>query len=340
MTIKRQKLPTFPGAELHTVWIVLFPGFQLLDATGPAQVFSCANDALVEQGQACLYRLKLLSSMGGNVASCSGIELATQVLPSRLAGGTLIVVGGTGTPKAMHDAALVSWLARVAPAVERCASVCSGAFLLAQAGLLNGKRATTHWQDAVKLRQRFPQVQVDEDAIFVCDGNTYSSAGVTAGIDLSLHLVEQNLSRRVALGIAQRLVLPLIRSGGQRQFSPSLLAQQHLATQGDGSVTLALIQWLQTRLVQPLTVLAMAQAMCMSVRSLHRHVQAESGLTPAALLERLRVDAACRLLESGHGSIKTVTRRCGFGSEASLRRSFRAALGVMPSDYRAKFGRS
>lgn len=318
-----------------TVWVLVFPGFQLLDACGPVQVFATANDEAAERGRPAPYRPCVVSLQGGPVASSSGVALYTRKLPSTagLGGATLLVAGGAGTAQAVDDTRLVRWLMRAAPHVRRCGSVCTGAFLLARAGLLDGRRAVTHWRSVAMLRQMHPAVDVQDDAIHLRDGRIYTSAGVTAGIDLCLSLVEEDLGRAPALDVAKRLVVPLKRPGGQRQFSADLLAQ------ADASGVLAsLTPWLQPRLHRPLDVADMAQAVALSPRTLHRRLREEAGTTPAALLARLRLEAACRLLEAGTASLKQVVRRTGFGTPYNLRRAFVRQLGVLPGDYRARFG--
>lgn len=317
------------------IWVLVFPGFQLLDACGPVQVFATANDEAAERGQPAPYRPRLVSLDGGSVASSSGVALHTQRLPgpASLGGATVLVAGGAGVAQAVDSAGLIRWLARAASQVRRCGSVCTGAFLLARAGLLDGRRAVTHWRDVATLRQLHPAVDVQDDAIYLRDGHFYTSAGVTAGIDLCLSLVEEDLGRALALDVAKRLVVPLKRPGGQRQFSAELLAQAD-----DSGVLATLTPWLKPRLHRPLGVADMAQAVALSPRTLHRRLREEAGTTPAALLARLRLEAACRLLEADTASLKQVVRQTGFGTPYNLRRAFVRQLGVLPGDYRARFG--
>ena len=316
------------------VYILVFPGFLLLDATGPAQVFSTANDECRDAGHAPAYRIELVSRQGGPVASCSGVAVLTAPLPppAALQGATLVVAGGRGVHAALAEAALLDWVVQAARAAHRCASVCTGAFLLAEAGLLAGRRAATHWQDADSLRLAYPAVRVEDDAIFVKDGPLYTSAGITAGIDLCLSLVEEDLGHAIAIGAAKRLVVYHKRPGGQRQFSTELLAQS-----GDSGLAHRLAQWLRPRAAEDIDVERMAQAMALSARSLHRRLREESGASPAQLLARVRMETACRLLESAGCSIKQVARLSGFGTEYNLRRAFARQLGVLPSAYRERF---
>jgi transcriptional regulator GlxA family with amidase domain len=316
------------------IFVMVYPGFQLLDATGPAQVFATANDETDDAGQARPYAVRMVSMTGGLVASSSGIAVQTHALPGKAAlqGATLLVSGGQGVNEAVHDRALVAWIAKAQHSVKRCGSVCSGAFLLAQAGLLNNRRAVTHWLDTKALQQRFPDVQVQDDALHVKDGPIYTSAGVTAGIDLSLSLLEEDLGRAKAMAVAKRLVVYFKRPGGQRQFSSALLAQ----TKGEGLLS-QLTDWLRPRLHLAIDVARMATSQSLTPRTLHRRLRIETDTTPARLLNRMRLEAACALLESGRLSIKQVARKSGFGSEYNLRRAFVLTLGVAPSDYRARF---
>ncbi|MDG9927646.1 MULTISPECIES: helix-turn-helix domain-containing protein [unclassified Pseudomonas] len=317
----------------HEVLLLVFPGFQLLDVSGPAEVFAAANDL---QGRP-LYRLRLISLEGGLVASSSGLAMHTEPMPvaEMLEGCTLLVSGGLGVHQAMGRGLLAAWLKRVAPCMARCGSVCTGAFLLAQAGLLDGRRAATHWRYAELLQRLFPRVQVEADALFVEEDRLFSSAGVSSGIDLCLALLEADHGRELALQVAKGLVVHLRRSGGQRQFSAELLAQ----AAAPGGVVEGLVTWLREHLHEALDVERMAAALSLSPRSLHRHCQAELGQTPARLLLQLRLERACRLLENGAPSLKRVAQQTGFASEYNLRRAFLQSLGIAPSDYRARFSR-
>jgi transcriptional regulator GlxA family with amidase domain len=324
------------ASAIIDIWILVFPGFTVLDATGPAQVFSSANDTARDAGQPEPYRLHMISPGGGAVTSSSGVAVLTVPLPrSSLAGATLVVSGGRGMEheEAAPDSASLRWIARAAAEAARCCAVCTGAFALARAGLLDQRRAVTHWQDVEQLRMQFPAVQVVDDAIYVKDGAIYTSAGIAAGIDLALSLVEEDLGRSTALSVAKRLVVFLKRPGGQRQFSSELLAQ----SQPHGLHAL-LLEWLRQRLGQHIDVEQMAAAFAMSVRTLHRKLKQESGVTPAQLLLRLRMETACSLLERPGMTVKRAASQSGFGSEYNLRHAFAAQLGVMPSDYQARFG--
>lgn len=320
----------------HAVLLLVFPDFQLLDATGPADVFAAVDEHLPPAKRPA-YRLEALSPAGGLVRSSTGLELATRALPEpeQAAGCTVLVAGGFGVQAALQQGDLARWLARAAPHTTRCASVCTGAFLLAQAGLLDGRPVVTHWRYAQWLQRLFPRVRVMPDALFVRDAQFYSSAGVTAGMDLCLSLVEEDHGREVSLQVARGLVMYLRRPGGQRQFSAELLAQQA----PPGGQMERLVAWLRERLGQTVDVEEMAAQMAMSSRTLHRHCQAEMGMTPAKLLLQLRLERASQLLEGGEPGLKRVAQQAGFGSEYNLRRAFVQALGVTPGEYRQRFCR-
>ena len=317
------------------VWIVVFPNFLLLDATGPVQVFSSANDEAVDAGLPAPYRVRIAAPNGGAVASSSGVSLLAETLPEAgLEKATLIVSGGRvrDLPSKKTDGATLAWVRETSRVVARCCAVCTGAFVLARAGLLDGRRVVTHWQDVEALQAEHPSLQVQDNAIHVHDGKFYTSAGISAGMDLALSLVDEDLGRARALAVAKRLVLFLKRPGGQRQFSAELLAQ----SQEDG-VHARLSDWLKPRLRQELRIEDMAEACALSVRTLHRRLREEADLTLAQLLARLRMESACRMLERPGVSVKQAARDCGYGSEYNLRRAFNAQLGVLPSEYQARF---
>jgi transcriptional regulator GlxA family with amidase domain len=328
---------TPPASAPIDIWLLVFPHFLLLDATGPVQVFSSANDEARDAGLAPPYRIRVVAAGGGAIASSSGVSLLAEPLPRRsLAGATLIVSGGRvadlpsgGT---LDGQAQLRWVARAGEAAARCCSVCTGSFVLARAGLLAGRRAVTHWADVPALRSEHPQLDVLDDALHVRDGKFYTSAGISDGMDLALSLVEEDLGREQALAVAKRMVLFLKRPGGQRQFSSELLAQ----SQPQG-VSAQLTAWLRPRLRQDVDIGQMAAACALSVRSLHRKLRQEADLTPARLLARLRMETACGLLEQPGMTVKRAARQSGYGSEYNLRRAFSAQLGVLPSEYQARF---
>jgi transcriptional regulator GlxA family with amidase domain len=318
------------------VVLVGFDGVQGLDVFGPAEAFAAANYCLGRTE----YRVVLASVGGGRVRSTSSIELRTRALerivPQKQ--DTVLVVGGKerSVRAALASQPLRIWLTRAARRVRRLGSVCSGAFLLAGAGLLDGRRAATHWSVSRELARFRPQISVDADAIFVQDGNLWTSAGVTSGIDMALALVEEDWGRRVADSAAARLVVYARRPGFQAQFSESLIAQHEASdalTRG-----LELIRKMPTT---KLSVLELAHAAGMSVRTLHRRCGEEFGSTPAKLIERLRTENARLLLTTTPLEAKVVAARSGFENPARMARAFQRTLGMSPRAYRALFaGRS
>ncbi|WP_223464414.1 GlxA family transcriptional regulator [Massilia soli] len=319
------------------IWVLVFPNFLLLDATGPVQVFSTANDEARDAGMPEPYRIRFLAAGGGAVASSSGVRMLADPLPRRHpAGATLIVSGGRvdDLPSADRpaDRATLRWVGKAGQAAARCCSVCTGSFVLARAGLLKGRRVITHWADVAALRSEHPDLQVHDDALHIQDGKFYTSAGISAGMDLALSLVEQDLGREKALAVAKRMVLFLKRSGGQRQFSSELMAQ----SQAEGT-SAQLTAWLRPRLHQQVDVAQMAAACALSARTLHRKLRDEVDLTPGELLARLRMEVACGLLEQPGMTVKRAARQSGYGSEYNLRRAFSLQLGVLPSEYQARF---
>jgi len=243
----------------------------------------------------------------------------------------LIVAGGPGVEAAAASPVLLDWLRQRATEARRVASVCTGAFLLAAAGILDGRRATTHWKFSASLAQRFPAIRVEADPIFLCDGSVWTSAGVTAGIDLALALVEEDLGRSVALAVARYLVVFLKRPGGQAQFSAALALQVTDDRFG------ALHDWIDGHLASDLSLSVLAEQDGMSERSFSRHYAQATGQTPARAIERLRVEAGRRLLSESRTPVKRIAQRCGFGSEETMRRSFLRLLAVTPQDYRSRF---
>lgn len=320
----------------RSVHILAFPDVQVLDVCGPLQVFACANLQAQKQGLHTPYHLKVVAAQDQAVQSSAGLGLQTWPLPlASERSDTLIVAGGRGVEAAASDAGLVSWLHDRASTARRVASVCSGAFLLAATGLLDGRRVVTHWQGCEALARQYPNLTVDPDPIFINDGRIWTSAGVTAGIDLALALVEEDLGHALALAVARHLVVFLKRPGGQSQFSATLSLQQASAA-SDGRFA-DLHGWIIENLTSDLGVTALAARMGMSERSFVRHYRAQTGATPAKAIEQLRVESARRLLTDTSQPVKRVAVRCGFGSEETLRRSFIRALGVTPTAYRERF---
>ncbi|MBD8658268.1 helix-turn-helix domain-containing protein [Oxalobacteraceae sp. CFBP 13730] len=325
------------SAAVTDIWLLVFPDFLLLDATGPTQVFSTANDEASDAGLQPPYRIHLVAAGGGAIMSSSGVSLLSSPLPtSNLDGATMIVSGGrvVALPSDAQPGGRVvlDWIAHAGATASRCCSVCTGSFVLARAGLLDGRRVVTHWADVQALRSEHPSLLVLDDALHVRDGKYYTSAGISAGMDLALNLVEEDLGREAALAVAKRMVLFLKRPGGQRQFSAELLA-----TTKPLGVSAQLTTWLRPRLAQHVDVGQMASGCALSERSLYRKLHQEVGLTPAQLLARLRLEHACSLLEQPGMMVKQAARQSGYGTEYNLRRAFIMHLGVLPSEYQSRF---
>jgi transcriptional regulator GlxA family with amidase domain len=302
--------------------VVIFPGFQLLDAAGPISTFEIA-----ERCQPHAYELWVLSANGGEVESSSGISLAADALDDGPY-DTVVVAGGDGTRSMPELRRVVAWLKRTAPSVRRVASVCSGAYLLAEAGLLDGRRATTHWGRSDDFARRYPEVRLDADRIYVRDGPVWTSAGITAGIDLTLALIEDDLGADVARRTAQQLVVHQRRPGGQSQFSALI------DTGGVNGRFAELMDWMRERLAEPLPVERLAEQAAMSPRNFARTFRAETGLTPAKAVERLRLDAARARVESGREAIERVAEAVGFTDPERMRRAFLRAYGQPPQALR------
>lgn len=308
----------------RAVVFLVFEGFDALDLAGPLEVFGGAE-----------YDLTVVAPTAGPVRSDTGLTVhadssMADVDPGRL--GTLLVVGGEGVDAARQDPDLVDWLAAAGTRSERVASVCCGAFILAEAGLLDGRRATTHWRQADRLAREFPAVTVDSDPIFVHDGPIWTSAGVAAGMDLALALVEADLGARAALDVARELVLFLRRPGSQSQFSVPLWSAQPASDAMRRVVEAIHLDPGVRHGIDDLASLA-----GMSPRHLQRRFTQETGLPPAAYVERVRVEAAQRALAGGDDPLETIARRYGFGTAETLRRTFHRLIGIAPSEYRDRF---
>jgi transcriptional regulator GlxA family with amidase domain len=312
--------------------LLVFESVQLLDVAGPLQVFATANDLARLGGTAPPYRLAVVAPEAPETITSSGLGIKVAPLPPIDAPvDTLIVAGGYGVTAACADDRLVCWLRARAPRARRVVSVCSGAFLLAAAGLLRGRRVATHWARCAELARRHPELTVEQDPIFIRDGDVWTSAGVTAGIDLALALVEADLGGAAALAVARQLVVFLKRPGGQTQFSAALSLQR------DGDCFGALHEWIACNLGATLSTATLADRAGMSERSFLRRYREATGATPARTVERLRVEAAQRrLCESGE-SLKRIAARCGFGSQDTMRRGFLRVAGVLPEEYRRRF---
>jgi len=310
------------------VVIVAFPDVQPLDVVGPAEVFHTA--ARLEGGA---YEVVIAAPEPGPL-SASAVSLSVDTALADLTGpiDTLVVAGGTGVLALERDEGFLDSLRAAAGRARRVAGVCTGAFLLAAAGLLEGRRCTTHWASCALLAERHPGIAVDPDPIFVRDGHVYTSAGVTAGMDLALALVEEDLGRETALTTARWLVLFVKRPGGQAQFSAQLHAQQ-----ADRRPLRELQAWIADNVDADLSVPALAERAHMSERNFARSFAREVGMTPAAYVECARVESARMALEAGDAPVETVAVRSGFGTVETMRRAFHRRVGVGPADYRRRF---
>ncbi|MEO1315648.1 MAG: helix-turn-helix domain-containing protein [Pseudomonadota bacterium] len=311
---------------------VVYPEIALLDLAGPLQVFAWAQRPGAD---ARGYSIAIVSRRGGRVQTDSLVSIDTDPIESlrdeRI--DTLMVVGGDGVYKAAEDGWFVDRIAGLAAISDRVSSVCSGAYLLAVAGLLDERRAVTHWQDAEILSSRFPRVRLEIDPIFVRDGHIWTSAGVTAGTDMALAIVAEDLGHEAALDRAQALVTYMVRPGGQSQFSPALERQR-----ADRSGRFERLHaWIAENLARELRVEDLASRENMSLRSFHRLYLGTMGMTPARAVEAIRLEAARDALESTGASLKTIAARCGFGDEGRMRRTFTRTLGISPSAYRERF---
>jgi transcriptional regulator GlxA family with amidase domain len=315
--------------QIRRILILAVEDSQSLDVLGPVEVFKYADRQVPGS-----YTVEVVGpSTDGWITQNNGLRLGTAPLPDPAGRvDTLVVAGGPGARAAVDDAALVDWIARTSRHARRTVSVCTGAYLLAAAALLDGRRATSHWEFCADLAARFPAVEVDPEPVFVRDGDVWTSAGVTAGMDLSLALVEDDLGAEVALAVARLLVVFLKRPGGQAQFSGALSAQQ-----ASRPALRELQAWITGHLDQDLSVAALAAQAGLSERSFARAFRAEIGQTPAAYVEKLRVERARALLEDGAESLEAVTRATGFTSPEVLRRAFHRRVGVSPAAYRERF---
>lgn len=324
-----------PGQTQKRVVILGLPPVDALDVIGPAEVFAFANS--LQDGAPLPYEIDLVSS-GDDVhlESSTGINLtAHKTLEQERHGNkpidTLIVASGRQSVGRPNQEA-IEWIRARSGSVRRVCSICVAAFALAETGLLDGRRATTHWQMARELAERYPQIQVDANPIWVKDGNVYTSAGISAGIDLALALVSEDLGDHVAMEIAKNMVLFLRRPGGQAQFSVTLQSQRALGSSLD-----ELCLWISEHLHTDLTVERLADQMSTSVRTLIRTFQRDLKTTPAKYVEDVRLEAACRAFELGGRSMEEIARRCGYNSVDVLRKAFVRRLGISPKEYALRF---
>ncbi|MYT29996.1 MULTISPECIES: DJ-1/PfpI family protein [unclassified Streptomyces] len=312
--------------EQRDVLVVLYDDVQSLDVTGPVEVFDGAG-----RGVPGAYRIRTATLDGAPVRTTSGLTLVPDLaLAAAEPPHTLLVPGGYGTGN--PDPRLVDWLRTHAPRTRRQVSVCSGAFLLAAAGLLDGRRATTHWSLCADLAADYPAVRVDPEPIYVRDGTVATSAGVTAGIDLALALVEEDLGRDLALAVARHLVVFLRRPGNQTQFSAQLAAQT-----AERRPLRDVQQWITEHPAADLSVEALAGRARLSPRHFARAFRDETGMTPGRYVDRVRLEAARRRLEDTADGIEQISRHCGYGTPEAMRRAFLRVLGASPAEYRRRF---
>ncbi|MGC7404782.1 GlxA family transcriptional regulator [Pandoraea pneumonica] len=321
--------------EPRLIAFLIVPPFVLLDLAGPLDAFHAVIRNVTEMGQPTPYRTVVVSAHGGPVETGSGITLHTEAMHALadMDVDTLIAVGGAVMHRPAVPDAVGEWLRAYAPRVRRVCSVCVGAFILGAAGLLDGRRATTHWLDTAMLQTCYPSARVESDPIYVREDPVWTSAGITAGIDLGLALVEDDLGVDVALQAARRLVVFLKRAGGQSQFSPPL--QEQFAA---GAPFGELHGWMADRLDGDLSVVRLAEQANMSPRTFARSYLAKTGSTPAKAVERMRLEAARFALLDSEAPLKRIAARVGFGDEQNLRRAFVRQYGVTPAAYRERFG--
>ncbi len=315
------------------VAVIAFPDAQVLDIAGPCEVLA---QACLPSGEPA-YAVELLARDRGRLPTTSGLRIEVSrsfldLTPIEYGDiDTLLVAGGYGVQQALGDHQLIAFIREIAPRVRRVASICTGALLLAEAGLLDGRRATTHW-GAIHLLQRYPRVSVEADFLYVRDGTIWTSAGVTAGMDLTLALLREDLGHAVALQAAQVLVLFMMRPGGQAQFSAHLLAQA-----AENGRLKDMPTWIVNHLNEELSVPRLAERAGMSERTFARVFHTELGMTPARFVEVARVEAARRLLQESDLPSKRIAWQAGFGDDEAMRRAFHRHLRVNPADYRARF---
>jgi transcriptional regulator GlxA family with amidase domain len=317
------------------IGLFVYPGVQALDLSGPLELFARATRILRDEGRTHPGYSPIVIGTGEEpIAASSGFRFLADESFRSLRGqvDTLLVVGGLGVDAQLGQAAVLRWLRQMARRVRRIGSVCTGAFLLAEAGLLDGRAVTTHWSRAAELKRRYPQIRMEDDRIWVRDGNVYTSGGVSAGMDLALALIEEDLGADVALAVARAMVMYLRRPGDQSQYSAPL----RLQAAATPSVR-ELVAWAAEHPANDLSVPALAGRAGKSPRHLTRIFRKELGVAPAEAVEQLRLEAARRALQQTPAGLEEVASRCGFGSAEVLRRAFLRALHVTPSAYRARF---
>ena len=331
---RRNSTATAKRARTHRVVMLAYPDAQILDITGPLEVFARTARWLRDHHAQVIpaYEVELVAPTAGAFATSGGLRLvAERCFRDVDRVDTLLLSGGIGYEAITRNAEAIRWIQRKARTVERIGSICTGAFVLAACGLLDHKSATTHWAYCDRLARTVPGCDVNADALYVRNGKVYTSAGVTAGMDMALAMVEEDWGKATALAVAQELVMFLKRPGGQSQFSRYLQAQQREDRFGK------LQLWVLEHLDSDLSVDKLAQLSGLSLRHFSRLFRHAVGVSPAAFVQRVRVEEARRCIEDGSRRLKSVARRCGFADEQALRRAFRRALGVTPAEYRTRF---
>ncbi len=323
-------------ARARSIGFLIYPDVEPLDVCGPLDVFSFVDRwwRATSKVDHPMYQLEVIAACPGPVSTSSGLQIVANRAYQEIDGGldTLIVAGGEGAERACSDRALVDWLRGIATRVRRIASVCNGAFLLAASGLLDGRRATTHWAFSEHLARAYPSIRVEPDLIFIRDGQVYTSGGITAGMDLALAMLEEDHGSDAARYVAQGMLLFLRRPGGQSQFST------YLRSEASNRRDIRELQaWILSHPDDDLSIEALAERVAMSPRNFARIFLAETGMTPAKFVERARVEATRCKLEQSSTRIEAIAEHCGFGTAECMRRSFRRVLGVGPEEIRARF---
>ena len=337
MVTERSERSSQEVTRFRRVGFLIYPDCEILDVCGPFEVFHFADLGLGILGRTKepSYQSLVLAAAPGPIRTLSGMEIVATHRYGEIADGldTLVVVGGTGCEEASKDPALVEWVRSIAPKTRRVASVCSGAFILAAAGLLHNRRATTHWMYSDLLAKAYPSIEVDASLIFIRDGNIYTSGGITTGIDLALALVEEDVGTEVMLGVARALIVFPRRPGGQSQFKgyTSILEKPIRPNVSE------LQAWMQAHPKADLSVPALAERMAMSPRNFSRLFHRETGLTPAQFAEQVRADAARCKLEQTLSPVESIAEECGFANPERMRRTFQRLFDTSPADYRARF---
>jgi len=325
--------PPYLGYMKKLMEFYFYPGMVALDVAGPLDVFQAADELLARNGRGRDgYELRFAANNPGPVPTSSGLRLHADVSPGVREVDTLLVPGGLAAEAASGEAANVSAVRAGALRARRVVSVCSGAFLLAAAGILKDRRVTTHWAAADRLAELYPEVRLEPDAIYVQDGDIATSAGVTAGIDLALAMVEDDYGPALAIEVARLLLLYRRRPGNQSQFSAALALQAKAVKRFK-----PLVDWVEAHLDHNLTVDRLAEKAHMSSRTFARIFSSETGMSPGRFVEQMRIDRARELLESGTEGLERIALESGFGREERLRRAFQRRLGISPAQYRAHF---